>query len=49
MGVMFVGYGYLEKGLTNFMLPLGIGFLVYSLFVFLANRRAYGSKRSNDA
>jgi hypothetical protein len=46
MGIMFLGYGYFRRGLIGFLLPLGIGFLVYSLILFLANRRAYGNKRA---
>lgn len=49
MGVMFAGYGYFERRLISFLLPLSVGFLVYSLVVFLANRRAYGSKTNKDA
>ena len=46
MGTMFLAYAYFRTGLAGFLLPLGIGFLVYSLVVFLANRRAYGNKRA---
>jgi hypothetical protein len=46
MGVMFVGYGYLREGLGGFISLLGAAFLVNSLVVFLANRRAYGQSNS---
>jgi len=49
LGVMFVGYGYFKEGLSGFLLPLGVGFLVYSTAVFIANRRAYGRQSRNDA
>jgi hypothetical protein len=48
MGVMFVGYGYLKEGLTGFLLPLGAGFLVYSLVIFITNRRAYGRRGPSE-
>ena len=44
MGIMFLGYGYLKEGLAVFLLPLGVGFLVYSLVIFVTNRRAYGRR-----
>jgi len=49
MGIIFVGYGYLKEGLTGFLLPLGAGFLIYSLVIFVTNRRAYGRRSRNDA
>jgi hypothetical protein len=48
MGVMFLGYGYLKQALAIFLLPLGLGFLVYSLVIFITNRRAYGRRGRND-
>lgn len=40
MGVLFLGYGYLMQGIGGFMSLLGGAFLVNSLVVFVANRRA---------
>jgi hypothetical protein len=42
MGAMFLGYGYFKEGLSGFLAPLGIGFLVYSVALFVANRKAWG-------
>jgi hypothetical protein len=48
MGVFFCGFGYSREGLRSFLFPLGAGFLVWSVFVFMANRRAY-KKSATDA
>jgi hypothetical protein len=42
MGLLFLRYGYVREGLGGFLTLLGIGFLVYSLVLFLANRTAWG-------
>jgi hypothetical protein len=42
MGLLFLGYGYVREGLGGFLTLLGIGFLAYSLVLFLANRKAWG-------
>jgi hypothetical protein len=48
MGAFFLAYGYFRDGLGGFLVPLGGGFLVYSVVVFLANRRAF-RKSTADA
>jgi len=48
MGAFFAGYGYFRVGLSGFLVPLGCGFLVWSVVVLLINRRAY-KKNATDA
>jgi hypothetical protein len=43
MGLVFLGYGLLRDGVSGFLALLGIGFLIYSIVVFVANRKAWGS------
>lgn len=44
LGLIFCGYGYTHEGLKGFLLPMGCLFVIYSIIVFNANRRAYGNK-----
>jgi hypothetical protein len=49
MGLVFTAYGiFFDRG-PRLLLLLGIGFLGYSIYVFVANRRAYGGGDKNDA
>ena len=41
MGAIFVGYGYFRDGVGSLLFILGGAFLIYSVVVFAANRRAY--------
>ena len=47
MGALFVSFGYVHEGLHGFLVPLGAGFLGYSVVVFFVNRRAFGQRNSN--
>ncbi len=43
LGVIFAAYGYWREGEAGFLFLLGVAFIIYSVVVFLANRRAWGS------
>ena len=47
MGAIFLSFGYLHEGLHGFLVPLGVGFLGYSVVIFLVNRRAFGQRNLN--
>jgi hypothetical protein len=47
MGAIFLSFGYLHEGLHGFLVPLGAGFLGYSVVIFLVNRRAFGQRNLN--
>src|SRR5262245_9911639 len=42
MGAVFTGYGILYAGTWDFIVILGIGFVVYGAYCLVVNRRAYG-------
>jgi len=42
MGAVFTGYGLLSSREMNFIVLLGVGFLVFGLYILVANLRAFG-------
>lgn len=47
MGTLFLTFGYLHEGLHGFLVPMGAGFLGYSVVIFFVKRRAFGQLDSN--
>ena len=45
MGLVFLGYGLLREGVSGFLTLLGVGFLIYSIVIFAASRKAWGKPR----
>jgi hypothetical protein len=47
MGIVFTGYGLMQTGKDKFLILLGVGFLAYGAYAFVANRRAYGANKAD--
>jgi hypothetical protein len=43
MGAVFTGYGLLSSREMKFILLLGVGFLVFGVYILVANRRAFAN------
>ena len=43
MGAIFTGYGLLSSREMKFILLLGAGFLVFGVYILVANRRAFAN------
>lgn len=44
MGVVFAWFGYSQRGVTDFAFILGVGFIVFSLVIFVANKAIFNKK-----
>ena len=45
MGIVFAGFGLLKgRGVTDFTFILGAGFIVFGVYIYIYNKKAYGSK-----
>ena len=46
MGIAFAGFGLIKgNGMTDFSFVLGLGFVVFALYIYVYNKKAYASKR----
>ena len=46
MGIVFAGFGLIKgNGMTDFSSVLGLGFVVFALYIYVYNKKAYAPKR----